>query len=204
MPKQIIQLDTWPRREHFQFFKEYDDPYWSATAHLDASRLYQQAKSQKSPFSLGYLFHSLKAVNMVEALRMRIEDGQPVVYDAIHASNTIARPNGAFGYSIHPYTPDLGEFIEQGIAEIERVQNESGLKSPYTDIDVIYYTVLRGVHFTSVDHPRHKRKETTIPLIAFGEMRDGKLPVAIHVNHALVDGQHVGQFFTFFQQFMGT
>lgn len=202
MSKRIIDLETWNRKEHYLFFKQYDDPFWSVTVNVDASHLYQKAKREKFPFSLAYLFGAIKAGNQVEAFRMRIESDQPVVYDVIHASNTILRSDGTFGFSIHPYTPNFEEFVQQGIREYQRVRMETGLCSPYTGNAVIYFTVVRGTHFTSFDHARVQRSRSSIPLIAFGEMRNGQLPMAIHAHHALVDGQHIGQFIDFFQKYL--
>lgn len=202
MSKRIIDLETWNRKEHFLFFKEYDDPFWSVTIKLDASQLYQKAKQKNFPFSLAYLFGATKAANQIDAFRMRIESDQPVIYDKIHASGTVQRSDGTFGFSIHPYTPNFDEFIRQGIEENQRVRLETGLVSPYTGNAVIYFTVIRGAHFTSMDHARVQRNKASIPLIAFGEMRNGEIPVAIHVHHALVDGLHIGQFIDLFQKFL--
>ena len=76
--KTPIDLATWPRREHFAFFKQYDMPFWGVTARLDCTRLYEKAKSEGFPFSAGYHFASLQAVNEVDELRCRIEDNLPV------------------------------------------------------------------------------------------------------------------------------
>lgn len=202
MSKRIIDLQSWNRKEHYHFFKGYDDPFWSVTVNVDASQLYEKSKQEEFPFSLAYLFAATKAANEVEAFRMRIESDQPVLYDTIHISNTILRSDGTFGFSIHHYTPDFEKFIRQGIEEYERVRSETGLSSPCMDNGVIYCTVVRGAHFTSFDHARVQRHKASIPLLAFGEMRDGKLPVAIHVHHALVDGLHIGQFIELLQKYL--
>jgi hypothetical protein len=76
--KSPIDISTWPRREHFAFFKQYEMPFLGVTAQLDCSRLYDKAKSEGFPFSAGYHFASLRAVNEVEELRCRIEDDLPV------------------------------------------------------------------------------------------------------------------------------
>ena len=202
MSKRTINLENWNRREHFEFFQRYSDPYWSLTATVDVTKMYQRSRSEKFPFSLGYLYCAIKAMNQIEAFRMRIENGLPVLYDAVHASGTVSRSDGTFGFSIHPFTDDFEEFLQQGVKETERVRNEVGLQSPYSGNAVVFFTVIRGVHFQSLDHPKFDRKAESIPIIAFGEMKDGVIPVSVHIHHSLVDGQHVGQFFTLFQQYL--
>ena len=63
--KTPIDLATWPRREHFAFFKQYDMPFWGVTAQLDCTRLYDKAKREGVPFSAGYHFASLQARTVI-------------------------------------------------------------------------------------------------------------------------------------------
>jgi len=197
--KTIIDLANWPRHEHFEFFKQYDMPFFGITAQLDCTRLYDKSKSQGFPFAAAYHFASLQAINEVEELRCRNEDDLPVRYDVIHLSTTIARPDGTFGFSFQRYTEDFGQFVAGFIAETQRVQAETGLKNPYSDQDIIYYTVTRGIAFTSFDHPMMFRRQGSVPLMAFGEMvHDGTRRIiahSLHAHHALVDGRHAAMYF---------
>jgi chloramphenicol O-acetyltransferase type A len=90
-------------------------------------------------------------------------------------------------------------FVNEYIAEVKRVQSETGLKSPYEGQDIIYCTVMRGIAFTSFDHPMMTKRQGSVPLIAFGEMVDDgnrkRLAHSLHANHALVDGQHAAKYF---------
>jgi len=202
--KTPIDLATWPRREHFEFFKQYDMPFFGVTAQLDCTRLYDKAKSEGFPFSAAYHFASLHAVNEVEELRCRIEDDLPVIYDAIHLSTTIVRADGTFGFSFQRYTEDFEQFVAEYVTEVKRVQVETGLKSPYSDQDIIYYTVARGIAFTAFDHPMMTKRQGSVPLMAFGEMvQDGnrrRLANSLHAHHALVDGRHAAMYYQRVQQ----
>jgi chloramphenicol O-acetyltransferase type A len=91
-----------------------------------------------------------------------------------------------------------------GISESERVKKSNELFSGHSENDVIYYTVLRGVTFISDSQPY--QTGSSVPILVFGEMflenSIYKIPHSIHVNHALVDGQHVSQYIQLFQQFL--
>jgi chloramphenicol O-acetyltransferase type A len=88
--------------------------------------------------------------------------------------------------------------------ESERVRNSTELFSGHAELDVIYYTVLRGVTFTSGNQPY--QTGSSVPIFVFGEtfIEHGirKMPHSIHVNHALIDGQHLSQYIQLFQQFL--
>ena len=94
---------------------------------------------------------------------------------------------------------DFGQFVTEYVAEAQRVQVETGLKSPYSGQDIIYYTVARGIAFTAFDHPMMFQRQGSVPLMAFGEMvQDGnrrRLAHSLHVHHALVDGRHAAMYF---------
>ncbi|MGL6194527.1 MAG: CatA-like O-acetyltransferase, partial [Thermoguttaceae bacterium] len=137
----IIDLHTWNRREHFLFFSRYTNPFTGFTVNVDCSHLYADAKRENFSFSLGYHFAAMRAINAVENLRIRIENNVPVLYDTIHLSTTVAREDGAFGFSHHPYTPDFQEFLRQGAAEFQRVRHSRELFNGYGGNDTIYCTV---------------------------------------------------------------
>jgi chloramphenicol O-acetyltransferase type A len=204
--KTPIDLNTWNRKEHFLLFSKYDNPFWSVSAHVDATQVYQKSKERHLSFAAAYHWAATKAANEVDALRMRIENDLPVLYDRIHVSTTIARPDGTFGFSFTKYESDFEKFHKDFIIETKRVQSETGLKSPYTDVDVIYCTVLKNIRFTSMEHAHNLGDGGVIPFFAFGKFFEegGKLllPTSLRIHHALVDGQHVGQFYKRFEEIL--
>jgi chloramphenicol O-acetyltransferase type A len=61
--------------------------------------------------------------------------------------------------------------------------------------------------FSSLSHARSHTFPDSCPKISFGKMtvaENGKrsIPMAVHVHHGLMDGLHVGQFVTYFQELM--
>jgi chloramphenicol O-acetyltransferase type A len=206
--KTSIDLTTWKRRQQFDLFLGYENPYYAVTANVDCSRLYERSQSEGFPFYLGYHFASLQAVNTVDAFRQRIENGVPVEYETVHLSTTIARSDGTFGFSFIPFTKDFDKFVVNGLTESKRIQQSENLfgEYPETENGIVYYSVLRGVSFSSTTQPY--RKGDSIPILTFGEMflKNGvrKLPHSVQVHHALVDGQHVGEYFKLFQQYLNT
>ena len=46
----IIDLETFPRRSHYEFFKSYAYPYMGMTANVDITNLYAAAKEPVETF----------------------------------------------------------------------------------------------------------------------------------------------------------
>jgi chloramphenicol O-acetyltransferase type A len=205
--KQKLDLATWPRREHFAFFNSFEEPYYGVTVKLDCTAAYRFAKQRGVSFFLYNVYRSLAAANEVEAFRLRIEDNDVFLYNHIDGGSAIDRPDGTFGYGPLPYSPDLNTFIETATASIARIRASTGLtRTPSNNI--IRFSVLPWIDFTSLSHARAYSRADSCPFITFGKMteHDGtrSMPISVHVNHALVDGLHLGQFLERLQQLLNT
>ena len=42
--KQIIDINSWNRKEHFYFFSKLDDPFWGITTTVDFTKIYLLSK----------------------------------------------------------------------------------------------------------------------------------------------------------------
>lgn len=204
--KHEINLSTWKRREHFEVFKNFDEPLFGITVRVECSAAYKKAKEYGYSFSNYYLYLSLKAANEIEEFRYRIEGDKVVCYDSVGAGPTIFREDETYGCGYMAFNEDMAEFMKQATAEVERVKAEHGLKFPYAGEDLIHYSTLPWADFTAVNHARILSAGRSIPKITFGKLtRDGDkmwLPVDVHANHALMDGFHVGRFVERFQELL--
>ena len=207
--KHLIDLATWNRREHLSFFSAFEDSFFGLVAPVDCTHALAEAKRFGVPFFLYYLHAALQAVNQVEALRYRIEDGQVYCYDRIHISATISRPDHTFGFSFIEQHDDLAAFVPGATAEIAAVQTSQGLCLNETTSrpDVIHFSALPWVRFTGLSHARSFTHPDSCPKISVGQTYvEGAatlLLVSINVHHGLADGYHMGQFLAAFQEQLG-
>jgi len=201
--KSEIDISKWKRREHFEFFNQFDEPLFGITVKVECASAYQTAKEKGYPFSLYYLYLSLKVVNEIEEFRYRIEDDKVYCYASVGAGPTIFREDETFGYGFYPFYEDIEAFIQNARLENERVKANTGLCFSEPREDIIHYSTLPWADFTAVNHARMWDAARSVPKITFGKItRDGDkmwLPVDIHANHALLDGFHVGKFVERFQ-----
>lgn len=204
---QKLDIETWNRKEHFLFFKQMEEPFFGITATIDCTATYANAKILDVPFFIYYLHKTAVAVNTIESFRYRIVDNEVHVFDRIDVSATIMRNDNTFGFSLIQYAKDLSQFKSITQKEIERVQRTPGLFSHDFEPNVIHFSALPWIDFTSLSHARSFTFPDSCPKISFGKMtitEDGKrtMPISIHVHHGLMDGFHVGQFLTLFQELM--
>jgi chloramphenicol O-acetyltransferase type A len=203
--KRKLDLENWVRRPHFEFFSTFEEPYYGVVVNVDCEAAYRFSKRRGISFFLYYLYRSLAAAQDIEPFRQRIVGKEVYVYDRIDGGSTIGRSNGTFGYGLFVYCDSMDEFLEGATREVERVRAGSDLTRNSAE-NVIRYSALPWLDFTSLSHARMFSMPDSCPRISFGKMteKEGKksMPVAIHVNHALVDGIHVGQYVDRFQELL--
>ncbi|MCW8107847.1 chloramphenicol acetyltransferase [Alteromonas ponticola] len=201
-----LNIDTWERKAHYHFFKAYEEPFFGVSVDIDCTNAYTIAKSNGISFFLFYLHKALTAANIVEAFRYRIMNDSVVIHDNVNAASTINRPNGTFGFSNIEYKDSFEEFEKQARDEIEQVRKGNDLLPSGAGDNVIHFSALPWIKFTSVTHARNFSFADSCPKISIGKITDvgGKkiMPFSVHVHHALMDGYHLGLFIDEFQQLM--
>jgi len=204
--KQKLNLDTWNRKEHFLFFKQMEEPFFGITTTIDCTIAYEKAKEFGISFFTYYLHKTLSAVNKIEPFRYRIINDEVYVFDQIDASPTILRDDKTFGFSFMNYAENIHEFAKIVALEIERIQNTEGLFTRLFPENIIHFSALPWVNFSSFSHARSFTFPDSCPKISFGKMMDenGKktMAMSVHVHHGLMDGYHVGEFVNELQKVM--
>lgn len=201
-----LNIHTWERKEQFDFFKQFEEPFFGVTVNIDCTAAYSYCKLHGISFFLTYLHSSLSAANSIESFKYRIKDDKVLVFDQVHGSATISRPNNTFGFSYISYDEDFSTFKKSALKEIERVRSTTKLLPAMSGENVIHYSSIPWINFTSLSHARSFSFPDSCPKISFGKMteKDGRkeMPVSIHVHHALMDGYHVGLYIDEFQNRM--
>lgn len=206
--KTLLDIENWPRKEHFHFFRKFDEPFFGATVTIDCTKAYANAKKANASFFIWYLHKTLMAVNAIENFRYRISEDHIYIWDVIHASATISREDGTFGFSRNEFHPDFETFSTNAVLEMARVKNTPGLFTrTFEEDDLIHFSAIPWIDFTSLSHARSYAFKDSCPKISFGKMTllpDGtrSMSMSVHVHHALMDGLHLGQFIDYFQKEM--
>ncbi|WP_411768726.1 CatA-like O-acetyltransferase [Winogradskyella sp. A3E31] len=200
-----INKQHWNRQQQFDHFMGLKDPSFAITFKVDVTNAYAFSKSRSISFFGKYLHDCLRAVNSIENFRYRIKDDDVVEYDVINASPTILRADKTFGFSFVKYDDNLNAFLENLLKEKQRVQSTKNLYPPVNGDDCIHCSALPWIPFTGHKEPVSGLVES-IPEVSFSKVEevDGNcmMNVAVRVNHALIDGYHVGQFYEKFQYFL--
>lgn len=200
-----INLDKWKRKEHFEFFNQFEEPFHSVTVEMDMTKCV--ASTSKHGYSLTryYMFQFIKTIQQSEAFRLRIRNGEVFLLDPVHLGTTVLNANETFNYILIPYAEDFLNFDQNYIKALEEGKLREGLFPNGEDTDrQIHTSVLPWTKFSSLSHARQLKGQDSVPKVSFGKITRSSdsisMPISIHVHHALVDGIHVGQFIKKFQE----
>lgn len=199
-----LDIESWPRKGAYEFFKDYDDPFFNFTANIDITRLYRFAKENDLSIALSSLFHVMTAANEIREFKIRLVDGRLVEFDKIDATQTILNDDETFSFAYFEMRPNVFEFNTEGRIALEKYKRLKTFDVESGRLDLIYFSVIPWVSFTSFKHASRLDRTQSVPRIVFGKIFDDgkakKIPLSVEANHMIMDGLHVGKLFNRFQE----
>lgn len=195
----LVDIDSWSRKEHFQFFESFDDPTFSLTIELDVTGLATHAEVTGDSLFLCYLHATMSAVNTTDAMKLRILNNEVVRYSTIDGNTTYLNEHQQFGFCELNFNPDAALFMSEASRAMSQAKAlKENMLAVKQRQDVIHFSSLPWVNFTQFKHPYHSQSDHSIPKIMFGKIITKGvqkfMPMGITVHHGLVDGIHIGQF----------
>lgn len=201
-----IDIENWDRKHTFDYFKDFEQPFFNVTVNIEITQLYNFCKKKEYSIFLASLFFSTKATNKIENFKYRLQEKEVICYDKIDAGSTILFKDNSFGFCYFEFVNDLEAFINTGQQNIEQAQKQQSFAPQDNKKNLIHYSILPWLAFSSFQHARRVPTNNSIPKIVMGKIfEEGSkkiMPISIEVHHALVDGWHVGQYFQILEEFI--
>jgi chloramphenicol O-acetyltransferase type A len=200
-----LDISTWPRRDAFEYFRRFDKPYFNICTRLNVARLKPAVKAcGVGSLTLAYHYFALRLANEHAPFRYRLEDGRVRIHELIHGGTTVLRDDDSFGFAYLQHATRYSEFVAQAGAAVEAAKSRQAAFEPRVEMtDVVHFTTLPWLHFSSFSHARNWQREDAVPKISFGRIDEDNgrlwLPFSVEVHHALMDGLHVGRYVQAFE-----
>ncbi|NLE77199.1 MAG: chloramphenicol acetyltransferase [Chloroflexi bacterium] len=199
-----LNLQTWARREHFRVFSGYDHPHFGLCANVDLTEFYPAVKERGVSFTVATVYVLAQAANAIPEFRYRLRGDEVVEHETVHPSTTILTDDNVFTFCSLGYVEPFGEFAARAAETMAYVRTHLTLEDEPGRDDLLFMTAVPWVSFTSVLHPMHLQPADCVPRLAwgkrFGEGPRLKMPLSVQAHHALMDGMHLGAFYTAVQE----
>lgn len=203
MKYRMIDMETYPRRAHFDYFNAMPDPYVGVTADVDVSTLVTVCRQTARPFFLSFLYLVGRAANAVPELRQRVWKGGIIEFDTCDTSHTVLRDNGTYSFCRLDCMKPFDQFLPEAKLRHEAARSQACLDDGEDGIGLLFLSCVPWLHYTGLRQPVPTPADSN-PRITWGKYRTEHghttLPVTLLANHALVDGFHIGVFYEMLQQ----
>ncbi len=193
----VVDMNTYQRRGVFNLYRHFEVPVYSTTVEMDIGKARARIRELNLLFSLSMTLLVTRAANAVPAFRHRMSNGGIVEHDVIAPLYSHLVPKGPLIFIGGTYSGDFGRDYANNVSI--RNQSAAGQQKP---VDLLHgghviVSVIPWYSFTSMTVP-FGRQGASIPVVTIGKFheRNGAIlmPLAVHTNHALIDGYHIGQF----------
>lgn len=201
-----IDLNTWPRREHFKVFNAFDYPHFSLCANVDLTAFLPAVKRRGVSFTVAMVYLLARTANEIAEFRYRIRAGAVVEHEVVHPSVTILTADDLFSFCTFDYDEDFAAFAASAAERIAYVQTHPTLEDEPGQDDLLFMTAIPWVSFTSFMHALALNPADSVPRFAWGKIFEegaaSKMPLSVQAHHALMDGVHVGRFYEKVQDYL--
>lgn len=195
-----INIDTWYRKEHFDLYTTFKQPFFNVCATVDVTKTLNYCKENQLSFFICSLFLLGYTANQIEPFRFRINNNEVNVHDELEISCTVLNSDESFSFGEFGYSSNFDLFYQHADQQLAKIQKGyKTLKATNNRGNEIFCSVLPWLHFTSFSHAQKQSKHDSTPRIVMGKYKtvhnEIAMPVSVEVHHAIVDGLHVGQYF---------
>jgi chloramphenicol O-acetyltransferase type A len=194
--------------EHFNFFHGMDYPHFNICANIDVTHFRKFVKTKRISFYYAMIYASAYAANEMIDFRYRIRENQVVLHDKVHPSFTDLDDDATdlFKLVTVEMQDDLLEFVKFAEAKSKNQEGYFDLKQQLGRDDLLYITCVPWISFTHISHTISLNKNDSVPRISWGKYFSNNhqilLPFSVQVNHALMDGVHVGRYLSYLQSYI--
>lgn len=206
MKYKYIDMDTYKRRSHFDYFSSLTYPYAGVTVNVDITDFLKVVKEKNLPFFLTFCYCVSRAANSVPQLRQRIMEGKIIEFENCKTSHTVALEDETYCYCTLDSAMPFSDYLPYALQAQENAKGQTGIEESADEIwDKLFISTLPWVSYTSLIQPVPIPADSN-PRITWGRYfsQDGKffLPVSVLCHHALVDGIHISKFYGHLSQWL--
>jgi chloramphenicol O-acetyltransferase type A len=194
-----IDLKSWNRKDHFEFFRRMDLPFYNINVNMDITGLHGFTKSNKLSMNNTIIHLTMRSLLRIENFKYRLRGDTVVLLDSLNPSFAhLKRGDDLFRMITVDFCDDIFEFDRAVKKEIEHSNAYFDFQKLVERDDFVFISPLPWISFTGIDHTLNFKKDDAIPRIAWGKYYENNgrilLPFNIQVNHIFVDGTHVARF----------
>lgn len=195
-----IDLDTWERREYFDFYMNSANCTYSITANIDITSLVSRVRAGKLKIYPTLIYIVSRAVNCNRNFRFAFNDDGTVGYwDTMSAQYPIFHEDDqTFSYIYTDYDEHFAGFYRSCLSDMAAYRDVKGMVTKHPPANSYSISCIPWVSFTGFNLNIITDGRYLSPIITWGKyFEQGDkilLPLSVQIHHAVADGYHTAQF----------
>ncbi|MGL5820984.1 MAG: CatA-like O-acetyltransferase [Sarcina sp.] len=197
----IIDMNTWSRKECFRHFFENIKCTYSITVEIDITNLYKYIKNNRLRFYPTFTWIVSKTINNYQEFKMAFdEEGRLGFFDEIGPSYSVLDEKTKVMSNLYtPYASKFFEFYNDMKSALNSYKQNANFN---TELQKNFFVVscLPWFNYTSFNVNNEGNNAFLFPIITWGRFfEEGNkiiMPVTIQIHHAVADGYHCSLFFS--------
>lgn len=193
-----IDVSTWERKSHYEWFSGFANPTFSMNVRLDLTAFLAFCKKQGLSSYAALMYAVCAALNGEKAFRYRVLGGKVYEIERANVAYTLSVRDEYFVNSHSKTDTDLASFCRGVRERADALRNSTYVQEEFNDttvVDEIYCSCVPWIDFLSVVQPipDNLPESSCIPRAAWGKyVKKGRRTYTtfnLTASHALVDGK---------------
>ena len=194
----FLEMEKYPRRAQFDYFRSMRYPYAGVTVDVDVTNALRFSRENKRSFYLTMIHAAALAADGVPEFRRRIRGKRIVEYSECPTSHIEPTEGEGYCYCTLRHHMDLDEYFDRA-EKARSACAENGITEDADAESMLFISALPWLSYTSLIQPTAGDGDSN-PRITWGRytMDPGgrtRMPVSVLVHHALADGAHIARFY---------
>ena len=196
-----IDLSTWPRREHFHYYRNQLPCGYSVTVQLDVTRFRAMLERKGLKFYPSFIWCVSHTILSHPAFRMGVDsEGQPGTYDRMHPNYTVFHEDDhTFSDLWTEHNESFPVFYQAFLSDVATYGTRHGMKARAGQPANFYcISCVPWLSFTGYASTVPGGQPNLFPVITYGKAAEHQgtwtMPFAVNISHAAADGWHTAQF----------
>lgn len=198
-----LDMECYPRRAQFDYFRNMAYPYAGMTVNMDITDFMICREENGLPFYLTMLYAAARTANAIPEFRQRIRGNEIIEFDCCIPSYTLALEGGGYCYCSADDRLPFPQFLCDARRRQEEARKAALVQDDEHVDELFFFSTIPWVSYTAIIQPVPSPADSN-PRITWGKYFQTesslKIPVTLLVNHALMDGIHIARFFQELQQ----
>ena len=199
-----IDIATWNRKSHYEWFSSFADPSVAFDARMDITELLAYCKEEGVSSFAALMYIVCECINGESALRLRVLKGEVIEIDYANVAYTIMVNEDTFVNCRARLNRGFKAYLADVEANRVKFSDSNFVQEEYNDVSIvddIYCSCVPWLDFTSVRQPipDNNPESNSIPRACWGKyVKEGdrtKVTLNITSSHALSDGLNIARAF---------